>query len=151
MPVHTLVPCHLSQQGPQLAPPRHWARAWLVLVLLAVVLVQSLALLHRVAHAGGPGAHETHQAHEHHDACAHDPASSDPAHRNWLAHLFAGHEETDPSCQLFDALSAEHGAWSVLPTWLVMAVPNYWLNFYAGQALARWAALYQARGPPLSR
>ncbi len=154
---------------PQAARAHRWVRGLWLLALLAVVLAQTLALVHRVVHPGGSARHEVHQAHLAQPACdqhgdhdhppGHDHADdhdhahdhTQHAHGSWLASLFAGHHEAESACQLFDALGAGDSVWSSVAALGVVAVPRYWLTFYAGQALARWAALYQARGPPVSR
>ncbi len=134
-----------------------WQRAVVLLAMVASLLVQTLGVLHGVAHparqAVGHVDHTHHRDHDHHDHDGHaheGHAHHDEATTTWLAHLFAGHGE-GAECRLFDALGSGDGAVQSPPDLLATALPDYWLVFYAGQALARWAALYQARGPPSPR
>lgn len=87
--------------------------------------------MHRVAHA--PQLH----------AAAH---TGEAAHADgWLEHLFAGHDED--SCRLIDSLS-QGGAAAPQAACAPLVPAPYLLPLWAGQALARWAALFDARGPP---
>ncbi len=113
-------------------------RGWLWFVLFALVAAQTLGLMHRVVHTGdgtmvaslsaqlqqdeGPGAGET-----------------------WTARLFSSHD--DPGCRLFDQLG--QGAAPELPALqLPVCAPAALIVWYQGEYLARWAALFDARGPP---
>jgi hypothetical protein len=124
------------------------ALGWLLIA--ALLAVQSFTLLHRVAHPPGLGNHAAHLGHAAHDD-HHDHSSHlDSREQGWLQALFSNHTEAS-DCRLLDALGASDGAPTSLPCALPMVLSAAQLTFYAGQALARWAALYQARGPPLSR
>lgn len=115
---------------------RHLLPAFLL--ALALVLAQTLGLLHRVAHEGAPGA-----------ALAAAAAQADPVH-GWLTSLFGGHDEQTPECRLFDGLG--HGAFADLP---VLALPVLPLAQLVARThadfIARWVTLFDARGPPSSR
>lgn len=109
--------------------------AWLL--ACALVLAQAVALLHGIAHM--PRAH---------GAPSGAKAAAHGAHLHWTAALFAGHDD-DSTCRLFDSLS--HTAPPVCADLAVpAAIPPYLLPLWAGEALARWAALFDARGPPAS-
>jgi hypothetical protein len=109
-------------------------RGWLWLVLFALVAAQTLGLMHRVVHAGG--------ATELHADAGHERGP------NWTADLFSSHD--DPGCRLFDQLG--QGATSEVPS-LQMPVlaPLSLVLWFQGEYLARWAALFDARGPPSVR
>jgi hypothetical protein len=105
------------------------------LLACALVLSQAIALLHGITHmprliGDAPVAHRL----------AHDASS------HWTAALFAGHDDAS-TCRLFDSLS--HTAPPACADLAVpAAIPPYLLPLWAGEALARWAALFDARGPP---
>ena len=136
-------------------PPASSKRGAFALVWLlaaALLLAQLLGLMHGVVH--GPQAHlhgkaaVAHLAQLHHD---HDHLSTaNDAHGGWLASLFSSHGD-DSDCRLFDQASQGHAA-PVLPMLslpLVLCTVAFVLS--RGEALARWAALFDARGPPLTR
>ncbi|MGV3570058.1 MAG: hypothetical protein ACO1PB_05620 [Ramlibacter sp.] len=109
----------------------------LLLLALALVLAQTLGLMHRVTHfapAGLPAA--VHQA---------QPEAGSP----WVASLFAGHA-SDNDCRLYDPLNHE-GAPPVAALVLPLALSSFFLAIAYGDCVARWAALFDARGPPVSR
>lgn len=107
-------------------------------LLFALVSVQALGLLHGIAHgergATAPGIAQPHSA-----------ADAEPGHR-WQAGLF-GHED-DAGCLLYDQLS--HGGCLPVPpaAALPLIPPAFVVQWFQGEFLARWAALFDARGPP---
>ena len=108
--------------------------AWPWLLAFALLAAQALGFMHRVTHA--PHLHTA-------AAQAGEAAHGD----GWLERLFAGHDED--SCRLIDSLS--HGGAAAPQAVCAPLVPAaYLLPLWAGQALARWAALFDARGPPPS-
>lgn len=118
------------------------ARPWcVVLVLLALVCAQALGLMHR--HAHGPSAPAGHAAHL-------SQASPHEGGAGWLHEIFAVHDdETD--CRLYDALSPQVFAVQAVATLPVITPPKGCLRLRQGDFVARWAALYDARGPPATR
>lgn len=121
---------------------RRWLLGW---VLVALVCAQALGFMHRVVHtpAGIPHAHAAAEA----DAHPHDGHGA-PA--GWIADLFAAHDDAS-GCRLYDGVGQDS---ALLPA--LLALPCHGpaaalLPFLAGEFLARWAALYDARGPPFSR
>ena len=115
--------------------------AWLA---FALVMAQALGLVHNVVH--GPHAEIL-------AAAAHDHEEEHEAHRHGHAHgalalLFAGHDEG--ACLLLDGLvndAAPLAGAVVLP----LAAPAALLAVLQGGFLARWSALFDARGPPAIR
>ena len=110
-------------------------RALIAWLAFALVASQSLAFVHRVVHA--PWADEA-AAHWHeHDEERHGVFES----------LFA-HGEEESTCRLLDALGQDASsvscALAVLPALPAAAV----LAALAGDFIARWTALFDARGPP---
>lgn len=116
-------------------------RAWLAGAIVLLVLAQALGLMHRALHVPGAlvGPPELRQA-------SLAPAHGHGAH--WAQDLFAGHGDTD--CRLLDALA--HPACPAAPLLVLpvqLAAPR--LAAAHGDFVARWAALFDARGPPASR
>jgi hypothetical protein len=125
-------------------------RVLLWLVVFALVAAQALGLMHRVVHAGvvaGSGAGIALDS----DAArpvGHRVAHGDNHDHGSVAALFTGHD--DSSCRLFDPLNHEGPA--ALPAQLLPAeLASHFIDFFQGEFLARWAALYDARGPPSLR
>jgi hypothetical protein len=109
-------------------------RAWPWLLAFVLVAAQALAFMHRIAHV--PHADEAAVAQG--DAHGHESG--------WLAQLFAGHDAD--SCRLIDSLG-QGGLAAATPPCAALVPALYRLPLWAGEALARWAALFDARGPPL--
>lgn len=107
---------------------------WLALALL---VAPALGHMHRIVH--GPQTH-TPQAQVH----AQQP------HAHGVADLFAVHDD-DSSCRLFDQLTHS----DALPGLPVLALPMLLVPFLfrriEREAVARHAALFDARGPPALR
>ncbi|MBA2673029.1 hypothetical protein [Ramlibacter sp.] len=119
-------------------PSRARALAWLL--VCALVLAQALALMHGISH----GLRHAERAAATHPAGA---VQSVAVPSGWVDALFSAHSDDSSTCKLFDSLS--HTA---PPSCAVLAVPMgippYLLPLLAGEALARWVALFDARGPP---
>lgn len=131
---------------PQLPPlpnsrriKRLWWSAWLVVSLL---LAQTLGLLHAVQH-GEPSTtrHTVVQAHAHaHESHHHD---------GFLEQLFSSHSSSS-DCRLYDQAGSSHALPSVAVAMLPIVLPPTVVALFHGEAIARWAALFNARGPPLT-
>ena len=72
-------------------------------------------------------------------------------HLTGFAALFADHADGDAQCRLYDQLSHGSAALSVPLIVLPLVLPTATFDFFQGEVLARWVALFQARGPPSSR
>jgi hypothetical protein len=116
-------------------------------LLLALLWAPSLGLLHRHVHVhAAPHAAEAAHHAGHAQAPGGAPGQPAAALHGWIASLFAGHGQA-ADCLLYDQCNvgdALVGAPLALPA----APPFFVLQRAAGEALARWAALYDARGPP---
>ncbi|TFZ00150.1 hypothetical protein [Ramlibacter humi] len=110
-------------------------RALIVLLLPVLLLAQLIGLLHGIAHA--PLAHPV--------SVAAPAAESKPP----LAGLFQAHD--DGTCRLFDQLSHGDAAPCVPVVLPALLPPTVVVRALHGLALARWAALFDARGPPALR
>lgn len=130
---------------PRLPLPRTAAhRAGVLALLLAFVLAQSLGWIHRGLH-GATGAFTTSAASAH--ALAVAPATVQAG--SAFAGLFGSHADAS-DCRLFDAV-AQPGC---TPAGVVLADLAFPAALFAaahGDFVARWRALFDARGPPLSR
>ena len=128
------------------------------LLAAALLLAQLLGLMHGVVH--GPQAHvHSHSSLNssvHHDGHQHEHSALALAHAEeegeggWLASLFSSHDG-DSDCRLFD--QASHG--QAAPAFPLLSLPlvlsSVAFDISRGEALARWAALFDARGPPSTR
>ena len=110
-------------------------RALIAGLALALVLAQALGFMHRVVH--GPQAHLS------------SSASVSATPHGWVADLFASHED-DSSCRLLDALGHDAAPVAQLVV-LPLALPSFVVATLQGECLARWRALFDARGPPAIR
>jgi hypothetical protein len=139
---------------------------------LALLMVPLLGLMHGVVHDfshGLPVAVVSANAHRHAQprASVGQPAQNQvqtqstavasPAwvslrvtHKGWSEALFAGHGKA-ADCLVFDQL-CHADALHFLPLQaLSTTLPSIVLVTLAGDFIARWAALFQARGPPSAR
>ncbi|GAA4334157.1 hypothetical protein GCM10023165_09830 [Variovorax defluvii] len=119
--------------------PSH-ARALLCVLALALWLATTLGLMHRTLHG---------------HALSHAPAAaagqSETGHPvHGLSALFGGHG-SDADCRLYDQLSHGPAALCVPALMLPVQLPAATFLFLLGEALARWVALFDARGPPPAR
>lgn len=128
-------------------PGRHpAARVPAVLVLwVALLLAQMLALMHPIVHGGGAGHVDEPAAHAAATAGGLDHHAGD-----WLQALFPGHEDA-ASCELVDGLGLQP-----IPLVLPCVLPQVQvaaplLRAAQGEVLRRWALLFDARGPPPAR
>jgi hypothetical protein len=117
-------------------------RALLWFLLVALVSVQALGLVHRIAH-GDHAAPAT-------GFSARDGAPAGQSTAGWESGLFGAHDD-DGGCLLYDQLS--HGGFLPVaaPASLPAIAPAFLLQWFQGEFLARWAALFDARGPPSIR
>ena len=67
-----------------------------------------------------------------------------------VAALFGHHGGTD-DCRLYDQLAGGFAVPSVPIVTLPIALPTARFHFFLGEAIARWVALFDARGPPATR
>ena len=112
-------------------------------LLLAAVLVmtQTLGLVHGITH--GSSGSSLYFEDEFHD---HDVAKA-PGVNHFLASLFSLHHDVS-DCRLFDQASHDGGLAMAVKSALPVVLPPLTVAIFQGEALARWAALFDARGPP---
>ena len=107
---------------------------------MSLVLSQSLGQLHSVKHAGqatavhAVGEQVTQEIHQ---------------HAGFLDLLFSSHGSAS-DCRLYDHLTGGQALPLMLAMPLPMVLPSLLVAIFEGDALARWAALFDARGPPLT-
>ena len=113
-------------------------RALAVVLAVALWFAGTLGLMHRSLHVPGLPAAAAQAAQIVHKHTAHH-----------LASLFGDH--TDAECRLYDQLSHGSAMPGVPLVVLPMLLPSATFAFLQGEALARWVALFDARGPPPTR
>jgi hypothetical protein len=114
-------------------------RLWLGWLAFALVAAQVLGMMHGVVHR---------PHHEGGNAVRAVAAAGQPAREPiGLARLF-GHDEDDAGCRLFDPLNHEVAP-PPLATPAPLVIPSLILVTCHGEFIARWVALFDARGPPL--
>lgn len=113
-------------------------RAATLALVVVFVLAQTLGWLHR-------GLHGTSSAAQHVLAAGQAQAVSSEAGTKAF-----GHEVGTNECRLYDVL-AQPGCASAPLVALPVAPPTAWLAAMLGDFVARWAALFDARGPPSAR
>ena len=134
-------------QGRPLQPARVLRPGgWFFAITLAwaLLLAQTMGLMHGVVHGNGRSAQE-HPPH----SLAHPDSPGHPAHDNWLTSLFSSHD-SEPDCRLYDQASHGSAAPAVASASLPEVLPSRQVAIFQGEALARWSALFDARGPPLT-
>ena len=118
-------------------------------LLLAAVLVmtQTLGLVHAITHgSSGSSLYFDDEFHDHdHD---HDVAKA-PGVNHFFVSLFSLHSDVS-DCRLFDQASHDGGLAMTFKSTLPGVPPPLTVAIFQGEALARWAALFDARGPPLT-
>lgn len=125
------------------------------LLASAILLLQSLAFVHGVMHPSGfdPTVQLSARAGvlvattDAGEAAARRPAPA--LEKSRLALLFSAHTD-DADCRLYD--QAGHGGATLHVACLPLPVvpPSFAVAIFQGEAIARWAALFDARGPPLT-
>ena len=116
----------------------------LALLLVAVlVMTQTMGLVHTITH--GPSGSSLH-SHDHDNEHA-EVEASDSSHV--LAALFSSHQDSS-DCRLYDQASHDGGLVTAIQSTLPVMPPPFTVAIFQGEALARWAALFDARGPPLT-
>jgi hypothetical protein len=116
--------------------------AWGFLAL-ALLLAPLLGLMHGVVHGGGT----VHAAHAH-DGDHHPHEHADD--HGWLAGVFSAHAD-EADCRVYDQLCHSDGVATPPSLVVPMVLSAFVFHFLEGEALARRAALFEARGPPLTR
>lgn len=112
-------------------------RSAFALLLVALVLVQTLGLMHRIVHLHGRS------------QPAETPASSlvSGAGESWVKALFEGHD-SERDCAQYDQLSHGDLAWDSVATTTSVAPDLPVVAHHPGWHLAAQAAGFLARGPP---
>ena len=124
-----------------------WARV--LGLALALLLPQMLGLLHGVTHSVTQSSmHGAKQ--EHARQAPHAHAEHGHARTSQLASLFTSHDDGSPDCRLYDQASHDGLVTVLAALGLPQLTPSTGVALFAGDALARWAAQFDARGPPLT-
>ncbi|WPG36156.1 hypothetical protein [Variovorax sp. EBFNA2] len=114
-------------------------RALVVALAFALWFAGTMGLMHRSLHVPGlPAAAAATAQAEHRHGTGHT-----------LASLFGVHDDAD--CRLYDQLAHGTGVPGVPLVVLPMLLPAATFAYLQGEAIARWVALFDARGPPSTR
>ena len=116
-------------------------RAIAVALVVALWFAGTLGLIHRTLHVPGLGQAISAAQTVHADAAG--------KHAHGIASLFGDH--SDAECRLYDQLSHGPGALGVPMVVLPVLLPSATFAYLQGEAIARWVALFDARGPPSTR
>jgi hypothetical protein len=141
-----------ARRSPSRSPSRS-ARAILIALAFALWIAGTLGVMHRSLHVPGraeveaAGATATTLTGAQAGLGLQGGVHKHAAHG--LASLFGEH--TDAECRLYDQLGDGSATPSVPLVVLPMLLPAATFAFLQGEAIARWVALFDARGPPSSR
>jgi hypothetical protein len=116
------------------------ARALLCMLAFALWFATTLGLVHRTVHGHAGSQAPT--------ATVAEQAEADLG-AHGLSALFGTH--TDAECRLYDQLSHGPAALGVPAVALPAMLPAAVFLYLEGEVLARWVALFDARGPPSAR
>jgi len=111
---------------------------------LALWFATTMGLMHGTLHGHGVKSQQQQQA-----ASAALPAQQPGA--SAFDGLFGNHAAGDAQCQLYDQLSGGHAVPTFASVVLPLVLPTAAFHFFEGEVLARWVALFDARGPPCTR
>jgi hypothetical protein len=120
-------------------------RAIAIALVIALWFAGTLGLIHRSLHVPGLGQPTAAMQAGHAEAAVRH--AGHPSHG--IASLFGDH--TDAECRLYDQLSHGSGALGVPMVVLPVLLPSATFAYLQGEAIARWVALFDARGPPSTR
>jgi len=130
-----------ASTNPGSSPKALWL--WVLWLALSLLLSHSLGQLHAVKHGGLAavahlvGEREANEVHHGHDG------------EGDLDILFSSHDSAS-DCRLYDQMCDGHAMPLFLAAPLPIVLPSVLVAIFAGDALARWDALFDARGPPLT-
>ena len=113
----------------------------------ALLLAQALGLMHGVVHAPQVGGNGKASVTLRSAVTAATQTDRNRAH--WVVDLFSLHHG-DNDCRLYDQASHDGAVPQLAALALPVVLPPSAVAIYEGEALARWAALFDARGPPLT-
>ncbi|MDB5965995.1 MAG: hypothetical protein JWQ72_2495 [Polaromonas sp.] len=128
-------------------------RVLIVWLALALLLAQTLGMMHGVVHSPQAVAGDRAQAASQLAQVAQVQQTATlnanaGAAGHWIGALFSSHHG-DNDCRLYDQASHGSAALHVVALPLPVVLPPFAVAIFQGEALARWAALFDARGPPL--
>ena len=114
-----------------------------------LLLAQTLGLMHGVVHEAGNERHAQAPSADHNYSHSHSHGGGSTHPGDWLESLFSSHDG-GADCRLFDQASHGSAAPTLAQSSLPTLPPSVAVAIFQGETLARWAALFDARGPPLT-
>ena len=118
--------------------------------MLAILLAQTLGLMHGAVHGSTVQSANKTATLDLANVRVNLASDAQMVDQSWVTCIFPSHT-SNADCRLYD--QASHG--SVLPSVAALALPvllpSSAVAIFLGESLARWAALFEARGPPLTR
>jgi hypothetical protein len=138
---------NIAPRTPSLRKPK----AWLMPCVLACVLLlaQTLGLMHGVVHGPQTAGRLRTVIAQQSGPLSVQQADDGTTTGDWVNALFSSHHSHN-DCRLFDQASHGSAAPQVVLVVLPVVVPALAVAIFQGEALARWAALFDARGPPMT-
>lgn len=128
-------------------PQNRWSQPWagvqMGLLVLVLLFNQTLGLLHGTVHGPANGTVTS-------TVTAVLPAMETGRADSFIGRLFGEHQ-AESDCRLFDQASHVDAMPGVPVVVLPLVLQAFVFSVLAGLAVARWHALFQARGPPLFR
>lgn len=122
-------------------------RLWAMWLVLALCFAGTMGQMHRALHA--PGLHAG-SASQNLASQQDFKVQAQATHSHgWFDQLFGAHREGDAECRLYDQLSGDPALLAVALVLAPLQLPMAQLRLQAGEFIARWVALFDARGPPL--
>ena len=118
-----------------------------LLLACAMLMAQTLGFMHGVVHSPINGPYTA--AGNNVQVTLQSASQAGELSGNWVDALFSSHHG-DNDCRLFDQASHGSAAPQVAALALPVVLPSFAVAIFQGEALARWAALFDARGPPLT-
>ena len=114
-----------------------------LLLACAMLLAQTLGFMHGVVHGSRTAVNSSVQV------ALQSAGVAGEATDNWVDTLFYS-RHGDNDCRLFDQASHGSAAPQLVALAFPVVLPPFVVAVFQGEAIARWAASFDARGPPLT-
>ncbi len=129
--------------------PLRALRCFAAALMVSLVLAQVLGFMHRIVHSPSAQMGHTQEAKYVNPVDCHEASKAVDSDSGWIGSLFS-HQDGDATCRLVDAQSSFDGAFFAKAQPVVAQPAIHSIAFSQITSTARAAALFEARGPPLS-